>query len=1445
MLQDVFVGEWRKVCMLRSATGTTPPMKTYTDLTLAFQKGEVSYGVGYEPVFADISYAFTVVLRRANLSVKTPGPLILPPKKEKSLPWWDDMRNYVHGRITLLFSETCWNILGTTDPYEKFDKLLISTGSMEIQQSDGRIFLSAEDFNIYVSSLESMANKHGSKVPPGVSGAFFHVPVFILDVAMDWGCDSEKPLNHYLFSLPIEGKPREFIFDPFRSTALSIQLNISFRAFPPPSTEGDANVHQPPHTSENVSPTINLGAHDVAWLIKFGTLNALPPHKLRMFSRWPRYGVPRILRSGNLPLDKVITEFMMRIDATPIRMKNMHLHDDDPAKGLTFSMTKLKVEVMFGRGKQKFTFECERGNLDLVYQGIDLHMPKVFLSKEDSSSIAKLISMTPKSSQAASKDKVSSEKGCMTQKNPDDGFLLSGDYFTVRKQSPKADPETLVAWHESGKVHSDKTYVRPQRENRIETDENAQSDHSDDDGYNVIIADSCQRVFVYGLKLLWNIENRNAICFWVAGLAKACAPAKPSPSRKYTQRKLHEEKKKQDAAETEHDGAGETTQDDGAEVHQDDGAEVPQDDSGEVSKDDEAEPQQDNVAETSQDERAETHQVEISASLNTNSTSESPTSEAAKNPELPSTPPNVDNVDNLASTKNENADELEEGTRHFMVNIVEPQFNLHSEDANGRFLLAAVSGRILAQSYHSVLQVGYEMIEQAVNTTDGNSSEYQPEIAWKRWELSVMLEHVQAHVAPTDVDPGAGVQWLPKILRGSPKVMRTGALLERVFMPCDMYFQFTRHKGGTPELKVKPLKELSFNSHNITATMTSRQFQVILDVLSNLLLARVPKPKKSSMTLFAEDDEENEEAADEVVPDGVEEVELEKINVEKKERVQNLILDDIRKLSLWHDLSRNSNPQEEADLWIIDGGIAKLVQELKREHVNARKFTKEACASLREAMRKAAQQRLMEKEKNKSPSYAMRICMQINKVVWSMILDGKAFSEIEINDMIYDFDRDYKDVGITRFTTKFLVFRNCLSNAKSDTILSAWNPPPDWGKKVMVRLDARQGAPKDGSSPFELFQVDIYPLKIHLTETMYRMMWVYFFPEEKKDSQRRQEVWKVSTTAGARRDKKGSGTEAPVRTGFSAMLFPTVMQTASQADSAQASKAPNAKANPATAQTPELKRTSSSDKSKDETVAESVADEEKKAGMPLEEKKARPQKIMQFSNIKISQVELCVTYEGSRFVVSDMKLLMDQFQRVEFTGTWRRLFSRVKKHIIWGVLKSVTGMQGKKFKDKGQFQFPSTSGPELDVTSADIDGQGGKSDKLPPAFPKRPTDGAGDGFVTSIKGIFSHQRRKAKAFVQKTMKNDGENELQGDLNENDTEISPFARQLTISQAKKLIRKQTKKLQAKQKGAPLPLPEAQPSSPKEEIILFDSDSSSGSSSDEGLSESFVRNLYIID
>ncbi|KAK9109067.1 hypothetical protein Sjap_017127 [Stephania japonica] len=1479
--QDVYIGRWRKVRMFRSLSGTTPPLKTYSDLPIHFQKAEVGFGVGFEPSFTDISYAFTVALRRANLSVrsgdhsiKTLGgfgvseisdlkhPLLdtQPPKKERSLPWWDEVRNYIHGKINLHFAETKWNILGTTDPYEKLDKLQLVSDHMEILQSDGRVSVSAKNFKIFFSSLESLVNNCSLKLPKSVSSAFLDAPLFNLEVTMDWECESGNPLNHYLFSLPVEGKAREKVFDPFRSTSLSLRWNFSLRPSSShfdgqrsSSTVAEHAILDGAVYSSNKSedgpidcPTFNIGAHDLAWLIKFWNLNYIPPHKLRSFSRWPRFGVPRVARSGNLSLDRVMTEFLLRLDAMPTCIKHMHLDVDDPAKGLIFKMARLKYELGYSRGRQKFTFECKRDPLDLVYQGLDLHMLKVYLPK-DSMCAAKETQMPMRNAHSTLIDRTNNEKcnylnGC-TDKHHDDGFLLSSDYFTIRRQSPRADPARLLAWQEAGKRTVEMTYVRSEFENGSDSDEHTRSDPSDDDGFNVVIADNCQRVFVYGLKLLWTLENRDAVWSFVGGVSKAFVPPKPSPSRQYAQRKLVERNQTLDIDETSQD------------VNSKASPSVAQD-------------------------------VSSSQCVNVSGVVLAP-SDLAKEEGSSST----------LVVKGANVeDKEEEGTRHFMVNVIQPQFNLHSEEANGRFLLAAASGRVLARSFHSVLHVGLDMIQQALGAGSINNPEYQPEMTWKRVELSVMLEQVQAHVAPTDVDPGAGLQWLPKILRSSPKVKRTGALLERVFMPCTMYFRYTRHKGGTADLKVKPLKDLAFNSPNITATMTSRQFQVMLDVLSNLLFARLPKPRRSSLSYLSENDEDVEEEADEVVPDGVEEVELARINLEQTERQRKLVIDDIRKLSIGIDTSGELVLDDNASLWMISCGRSTLVQGLKKALGNTQKSRKTAYVSLRTALQKAAQLRLMEKEKNKSPSYAMRISMRIDKVVWSMLADGKAFAEAEINAMLYDFDRDYKDIGIAKFTTKSFVVRNCLPNVKSDMLLSAWDPPNDWGKNVMLRVDTKQGAPKDGISPLELFQVDIYPLKIHLAETMYRMMWEYFFPEEEQDSQRRQEVWKVSTTAVSKRGKKGTSnnegasvsnntsreSEIPSKSGVSSASVVNAVpsQSFAHTDASQASKLQNLKANVVCGPSPELRRTSSFDRTWEENIAESVANElmlhvqssntssrsgpinsatenldessknklkdakavksgrssheDKKIGKSQDEKRTRTRRMREFHNIKISQVELSVTYEGSRFAVSDLKLLMDAFYNEHFTGTWRKLFSRVKKHIIWSVLKSVTGMQGKKFKDKAHTQKePSGTGiPEGDFHFSDSDdGQAGKTDQYPVSFLKRPSDGAGDRFVTSIRGLFNSQRRKAKAFVLRTMRGDGENEFHGEWSESDVEFSPFARQLTITNARKLIRRHTKKLRTRgQKGSSSQQRESLPNSPKE-TTPFESDYSSESSSYE--------------
>lgn len=1522
-LQDVYIGRWHKVEMLRSMSGTTPPLKMYSKLPIHFEKAEVAYGVGFEPAFADVSYAFTVALRRANLSVRNVGTI--PPgnvsnsvplrdgnhiptehhpiKKERSLPWWDDVRYYIHGRNSINSSNFKLILLATTDPYESSDKLQIVANTMDIQQSEGRLTFSAKEFNIFISSLEHILKNYSLKLPTDVMGSFISSPAFQLDITMDWECESGNPLNHYLHALPSELEPRKKVYDPFRSTSLSLRWNLALKPSHPlapieevqSSSMGDAdrvgnkvktqvafptrksNTERNSYDSASISPpgkldvfsmgvpTMNLGAHDLIWIFRWWNLYYNPPHKIRSFSRWPRFGVPRLPRSGNLSLDKVITEFMLRVDSTPTCMKHVPLGNDDPANGLTFNMTKLKYELCYSRGRQCYTFDCKRDPLDLVYQGLDLHMLKAELKNDSSTSNIQEININtkrwkqPPGLTGSIANKPYQETGVGIDKANEDGFLFNTDYFTIRKQSPKVNPARLLSWQEAGRsIRSlEATYVRS------EFDYGSENDPSDDDGFNVVLADNCQRVFVYGLKLLWTIKNRDAVWAWVGEIAKAFESPKPSPSRQYAQRKMIEEQQK--LVDT-----GKPS----------DGAHVP----------------------------SSPHRPEKAVS--------SPS---------PSRKPDCSLLVPSASVKAVTTDDKEEeGAMNFMVNVIQPQFNLHSEEANGRFLLAAASGRVLARSLYSVVHVGFEMIEQALGGMHIPGCE--PEVTWKRRELSVMLEHVQAHVAPTDVDPDAGLQWLPKIPRSSPEVKRTGALLERVFMPCSMYFQYTRHKGATADLKVKPLKELSFNSPNITATMTSRQFQVMVDILSNLLFARLPKPRKSSLLYHGDEEEGIEEETDEVVPDGVEEVELARVKLEQAERECKLVLADVRTIAVPGDflslIETDLSPEKEGALWMISSGKAALVQKLKKELGNKHKARKAASASLRLALQRAAHQRLMEKEKNKSPSFAMRISWAIDKVVWTMLSDGKPFAEAEISNMILNVDRDYKDVGVAEFTTRSFVVRNCLANAKSDMLLSAWNPPLEWGRNVMLRVDAKQGAPKEGNSPLELFQVVIYPLKIHLTETMYKMMWEYFFPEEEQDSKKPQEVWKVSTTAGSKRGKRGlsSGHEhgsssskaredglsrgsAPgtplVPIGVSPSLLhsdPAEVSFLMAAQVLEASRLQNHKTSLTAGPRTEHQRTSSLDRTSEENAAESIANElvfhaqgsnlscsksgplssavehpsgiptgattgpissvdtsknrlkdskpnksgrpsheEKKPSKSQEEKKdSRVRKTLEFQNIKISQVELLVTYEGSRFAVNDLRLLMDTFTRVDFTGTWRRLFSRVKKHIIWGVLKSVTGMQGKKFKDKvqGQRQAEEGASPDSDLNFSDSDGsQPGKYEPFPVSWSKKPSDRAGEGFVTSIRGLFNSQRKKAKAFVRRTIGGDAENEFQGECSDSDVEFSPFARQLTITKARRIIQRHTKKFRSsRHKGIPF-LKDSFQSSPKTTPFQSEADSSSVSSAYE--------------
>lgn len=99
----------------------------------------------------------------------------------------------------------------------------------------------------------------------------------------------------------------------------------------------------------------------------------------------------------------------------------------------------------------------------------------------------------------------------------------------------------------------------------------------------------------------------------------------------------------------------------------------------------------------------------------------------------------------------------------------------------------------------------------------------------------------------------------------------------------------------------------------------------IVNVVINFLLLR---PRKSSLSYASDDDEDVSEEADEVVPDGVEEVELARISLEQAERERKLLLDDIRTLSFSGGSRGQLNllPDKPGGLWMISHGKSTLVR---------------------------------------------------------------------------------------------------------------------------------------------------------------------------------------------------------------------------------------------------------------------------------------------------------------------------------------------------------------------------------------------------------------------------------------------------------------------------------------------------------------------------------------
>ena len=62
----------------------------------------------------------------------------------------------------------------------------------------------------------------------------------------------------------------------------------------------------------------------------------------------------------------------------------------------------------------------------------------------------------------------------------------------------------------------------------------------------------------------------------------------------------------------------------------------------------------------------------------------------------------------------------------------------------------------------------------------------------------------------------------------------------------------------------------------------------------------------------------------------------------------------------------------------------------------------------------------------------------------------------------------------------------------------------------------------------------------------------------------------------------------------------------------------------------------------------------------------------------MNEVLLRVSYDGKPRSFHEVRLLLDEVVTNHFTGRWRDLIGQLKGNVVWSVLKSITGLQGRR-----------------------------------------------------------------------------------------------------------------------------------------------------------------------
>jgi len=792
-------------------------------------------------------------------------------------------------------------------------------------------------------------------------------------------------------------------------------------------------------------------------------------------------------------------------------------------------------------------------------------------------------------------------------------FVVSADRLLLRKY---ADPLLL-----DGLSEKDRTIVRDMLHHMGSVEDYSMDSSVESKGRRVEglakQEEDFLRVAVHGLKLLWTLQTRDAVLGWIKAMRAAFAFPFDAPRRPKHER-LDKDLVQQAAL----------------------GAVAPS-------------PSCDGLGQSSRFPSTAVGASTVSGSVEEISEHDTQTKRSPEDLIADLLKGGVSSGSSVTHQRPGSGESVDKGTVSYVIDILQPQVNLQSDECNGRLLLAATQTRATGRR----LEEGAAALGILALDTDD----------------------FQAYVCPTDVDLSAGVQWLKwqsaagsQREKGNTVLPEQGqsSLLRRISEPCVLQMRHSSPVRDSPLVGVAARgQELSVWLPEIVAGMESRPFAVLTDVVGNLMLGKLrvvePGPARPHESLLSVQDKALHSAlqmaaeADAMKLGGLvdELLAMERKTAYMAELIccvrSRLTSTDSQKGLPISDTSFFSLPLDKTRL----EGIAVVLNDVEDSLQSAGHDLDRKRDNLQKQLRHARISR------SRQP---LTMSFEIGSILWNLKASTGTFVSGELTRLFVGTIRSEDGASEILFNIQNLVLTNRLVAHEPSELLAPLNTPEPWRKESMFRLYAKQRAPVANLTAIAHLEVNLHPLKVYLTEKAFVYLHEYFFPRQDVRDDFMQTLT-PNAPAKRRSRKKRRGRGRDLDSIFAQLDTAQALAAASSSDTEGPSEKMKGKQ-----RKEELDITES---------PSNLSDGDVQGKEPATPTKKSKKSLVNITYCRFNEVRVVVSYEGSPITFHGVKLIIPPVLYRDYMGPWRGLFMQLKKDVKWSVLRAVARLMGKKISE--------------------------------------------------------------------------------------------------------------------------------------------------------------------